>query len=452
MKFEQLGIIAPILKAVEEEGYVTPSKIQEQAIPIVLTGQDLLGCAQTGTGKTAAFAIPILQHCHNVATRRKVRALILTPTRELALQIEESFTTYGKYLDLKTIAIFGGVKQKNQVDKLKQGVDILVATPGRLLDLINQRLLSIKDVEIFVLDEADRMLDMGFVHDVKKVVTYLPEQRQTLFFSATMPKEIQKLVSRLLHDYATVTVAPVSSTVDVIQQNLYYVDQSKKKDLLKDIIKEQKMQTVLVFVRTKHNANRLAKYLVSQNIEAAAIHGDKTQNARQAALQSFKNRQVRVLVATDIAARGIDIEQLPYVINFDLPNVPETFVHRIGRTARAGREGTAISFAAFDEIPYVKDIEKLTKKTFPVIEEHAYPMQNLEVKVKAQPQPRKKRTQAKSKSDATVERNMEKEQQRGKRKSYADRKPKEEVHGGRKPLRQPDKTKRKNTHHRKPSK
>lgn len=377
MSFNNLQLIEPVLKALVHEGYTTPTPIQQQAIPAILEQKDLLGCAQTGTGKTAAFAIPILQLMHQQQQqspkgRRNIKALILTPTRELAIQIEESFNAYGKYLDLKHLVIFGGVNQFSQVNSLRRGIDILVATPGRLLDLMNQGHISLRDINFFVLDEADRMLDMGFVHDVKRVIAKLPSKRQTLFFSATMPPEIQQLANVLLTNPVKVAVTPVSSTVEIIQQSIYFVDKQNKNALLKDILADADIKTVLVFARTKHGADKVAKELNRSNIRAEAIHGNKSQNARQSALHNFKTRQTRVLVATDIAARGIDIDELTHVVNYDLPNIPETYVHRIGRTGRAGASGIAISFCDHEEKAYLKDIQKVISKAIPVIEEHPY--------------------------------------------------------------------------------
>ncbi|MEO7923774.1 MAG: DEAD/DEAH box helicase [Chitinophagaceae bacterium] len=379
MSFNNLQLIAPVLKALSTEGYTTPTPIQQQAIPVILEQKDLLGCAQTGTGKTAAFAIPLLQLMHQQQSagnngRRNIKALILTPTRELAIQIEESFKAYGRYLDLRHLVIFGGVSQFNQVNALRRGVDILVATPGRLLDLMNQNLLSLRDVKFFVLDEADRMLDMGFVHDVKKIITKLPAQRQTLFFSATMPPEIQQLANSLLKNPVKVAVTPVSSTVEIIQQSLFFAEKQDKPGLLTHLLSDEAIKNVLVFTRTKHGADKIAKGLSRAGVSAEAIHGNKSQNARQAALQNFKSRRTRVLVATDIAARGIDIDELTHVINYDLPNVPETYVHRIGRTGRAGAGGTAISFCDQEEKAYLKDIQKLIGKTIPVVQGHPFEM------------------------------------------------------------------------------
>lgn len=375
--FSELGIIKPILKALETEGYTTPTPIQAQSIPILLQGTDLLGCAQTGTGKTAAFAIPIIQLLTKeklYGRNRKVRSLIVTPTRELAIQIEESFKAYGRYTDLKYTVIFGGVSQKPQTAALKAGVDIIIATPGRLLDLISQGFISLRDVEFFVLDEADRMLDMGFVHEVKKMITMLPRKRQSLFFSATMPPNIVKLASTILNNPSKVSVTPVSSTVDIINQCVYFVDKGNKSSLLLDILKNEKIKTVLVFTRTKHGADKVVKTLLRHDIKAEAIHGNKAQNARQRALTNFKAQITRVLVATDIAARGIDVDELEYVINYEMSNIPETYVHRIGRTGRAGAKGTAISFCDAEEKPFLKDVEKLISKRIDVVRDHDYPL------------------------------------------------------------------------------
>ncbi len=375
MLFSQLGLIDPILKALETEGYQKATPIQEKAIPNILALKDLLGCAQTGTGKTAAFAIPILQLLQAQPNNKKqIKALVLTPTRELAIQIQESFAAYGQNLSLKTTVIFGGVGQQPQVDALKKGVDILVATPGRLLDLLNQGYISLSHLGIFVLDEADRMLDMGFIHDVKKVVGKLPEARQSLFFSATMPPEIQKLANTILKNPVFVEVAPVSSTAETINQSIYFVDKPDKRKLLKYLLDQLDIDRTLVFTRTKHGADRIARELHKNGIKAAAIHGDKSQGARQRALNDFKNIDLRVLVATDIAARGIDIDDLTYVFNYDLPNVPETYVHRIGRTGRAGANGNAISFVDAEENEYLIAIQRLIGKTIPIVENHPYPL------------------------------------------------------------------------------
>ena len=378
MAFKNLEIIEPILKALADEGYTTPTPIQQQSIPLVLERKDLLGCAQTGTGKTAAFAIPILQILHQEKEqergRKQIKALILTPTRELAIQIDESFAAYGKYTGLTHMVIFGGVSQFHQTNQLKNGIDILVATPGRLLDLMSQGFIGLQHLKIFVLDEADRMLDMGFIHDVKRVIIKLPAKRQTLFFSATMPPEIQTLANVLLTNPSKVAVTPVSSTVDAIEQSLFFVDKNNKPGLLLYLLKNEKVVTALVFTRTKHGADKVVKILHKENITAAAIHGNKSQNARQHALSSFKNGSLRVLVATDIAARGIDIDELTHVINFELPNVPETYVHRIGRTGRAGNTGIAFSFCDQEERTELKDIQKLIGKNIPVVDSHPYPL------------------------------------------------------------------------------
>ena len=377
--FNTLNLIEPVLRAVEEEGYTIPTPIQSKAIPLILNGRDLLGCAQTGTGKTAAFAVPILQMMSAKQTyekKRKVKGLILTPTRELAIQIEESFNSYGRHLNLKNKVIFGGVSQHAQVSALKSGVDIIIATPGRLLDLMGQGYISLKDIEYFVLDEADRMLDMGFIHDIKKVLAVLPKKRQSLFFSATMPPEIVKLAGTILVNPAEVSVTPVSSTVDTIDQYVYFVDRVNKNKLLVDILKDKKIRTALVFTRTKHGADKVVKVLQKMNVTAEAIHGNKAQNARQRALSNFKAQSTRVLVATDIAARGIDVDNLEYVINFEMSNIAEMYVHRIGRTGRAGAKGTSYSFCDAEEKAYLKDVEKLISKKIPVVDEHPYPLIN----------------------------------------------------------------------------
>ncbi|NUQ25525.1 MAG: DEAD/DEAH box helicase [Saprospiraceae bacterium] len=374
MDFRQLELIDPILRALSAEGYTTPTPIQQQAIPVVLEGRDLLGCAQTGTGKTAAFAVPILQILYQQTQRKPgIKVLILTPTRELAIQIDESFAAYGRHTGIKHAVIFGGVSQQQQTNALRRGVDVLVATPGRLLDLMNQGYVNLAQLEIFVLDEADRMLDMGFIHDVKRVIAKLPARRQTLFFSATMPPEIQKLSQMLLTNPVKVEVTPPSSTVDKIEQSLYHTNKADKQSLLIHLLKEKNIKTALVFTRTKHGADKVVRFLHRANITAAAIHGNKSQNARQGALNDFKNGRLKVLVATDIAARGIDIDELTHVFNYDLPNVPETYVHRIGRTGRAGNLGTAIAFCDVEERTELRDIEKLIAKRIPVIEDHPYP-------------------------------------------------------------------------------
>ena len=393
MSFNSLNIIEPVLEAIKEEGYTIPTPIQEQSIPIILKGTDLLGCAQTGTGKTAAFAVPILQLLSadkSYGKKRKIRSLIVTPTRELALQIGESFKTYGRHTGLSYTVIFGGVNQNKQTSSLQGGVDIVVATPGRLLDLMNQGFISLRDVEIFVLDEADRMLDMGFIHDVKRMIQVLPKKRQSLFFSATMPPAIVKLAGSILYNPKKVSVSPESLTVDIIKQSVYFVDKGNKNALLADILTNEDIKTALVFTRTKYGADKVAKMLNKKNIKAEAIHGDKSQNARQRALRNFKEQTTRVLVATDIAARGIDIDELEFVINYEVPNIAETYVHRIGRTGRAGAKGTAISFCDATEKAYLKEIEKLIAKKIPVIEDHSYPLMDHNA-VKASKQPQAKR-------------------------------------------------------------
>ena len=395
MTFQDLQLLPQLLRAVAEMGYAAPSPIQAQAIPPVLAGRDLIGCAQTGTGKTAAFAIPILQTLQSRVdkTHRPIRALVLTPTRELALQIKENFDLYGKYLPIRNTVIFGGVGQGPQVEALQRGVDVLVATPGRLNDLCNQGHIDLTGIETFVLDEADRMLDMGFIHDVRKVIARLPKKRQTLLFSATMPQEIAELSQQILYKPVRVEVTPQSSTVEAIEQRVYKVDKANKKHLLQYILQDQSLDSVLVFTNTKHGADRVVKELGRGGIAAMAIHGNKGQSARVKALESFKSGEIRVLVATDIAARGIDVNELGCVINYELPNVPETYVHRIGRTGRAGRSGLAISFCNFDELAYLKDIEKLIGKKVPVVEDHPWPMEIFEATPKAQRPPRPPRAE-----------------------------------------------------------
>lgn len=375
MLFSELQLVSPILEALTKQGYTNPTPIQERAIPFILEGKDLMGCAQTGTGKTAAFAIPILQRlaaAPQTHPKQNIRALIVTPTRELAIQIQDSFKDYGQFLSLRSVVVFGGVSQASQVNQIKARPDILVATPGRLLDLCQQGIISLKNLEIFVLDEADRMLDMGFIHDVKKILKLIPAKRQTLFFSATMPKEIVSLANSILTEPEHVEVNPVSSTAETIQQQLYFVEKENKPKLLLSLLADPKLKTVLVFTRTKHGADKLVRILQKQNIKSAAIHGNKSQNARQNALNGFKEGDLRVLVATDIAARGIDINDLEYMVNFDLPNVPETYVHRIGRTGRAGAAGKSISFCNEEERAYLKDIQKLIQLEVPVVENHEF--------------------------------------------------------------------------------
>ena len=366
--FQQLELIEPILKALSQEGYTNPTPIQQKSIPVVLSGRDLLACAQTGTGKTAAFTIPLLQMIHasvNDSRERGISALVLTPTRELAIQIEESIRAYGRFLHLKHTVVYGGVSQVNQVKAIRSGVDILVATPGRLLDLLSQGLVSFRHLNFLVLDEADRMLDNGFIHDIKRIITKLPARKQTLLFSATMPLPIRQLADRIMNNPVSVEVTPVSSTVEKSQQSVYHVDKAVKPQLLVNILQDPNIKNILVFTQMKHSADKLCKFLNRSGISSAAIHGNKTQSQRVKSLTSFKNRSTRVLVATDIAARGIDIDELSHVLNYDLPNVPETYVHRIGRTGRAGAEGTALSFCDRNERPFLKDIEKLIRKHIP---------------------------------------------------------------------------------------
>lgn len=370
MNFNQLNIINPILRAVAEIGYTQPTEIQKNAIPVILKGNDLIGCAQTGTGKTAAFAIPILQLLkQNPPSHKEIRTLVLTPTRELAIQIEDNFKMYSKYLPQSSLAIFGGVSQVPQLAALRKRLDVLIATPGRLLDLVNQNEIDLSKIEILVLDEADRMLDMGFVNDVKKILKLIPQKRQTLFFSATMPPAIRKFANTILHHPSEVSVTPVSSTAETVQQAVYFVEKKEKTALLINILKNDHQERSLIFTRTKHGADRLVKQLGRAGISAAAIHGNKSQNARQRALDDFKNSRIRVLIATDIAARGIDIDELPHVVNYELPNVPETYVHRIGRTGRAGANGKAISFCAEEERVDLKNIQKLIGFEMPVLKQ-----------------------------------------------------------------------------------
>ena len=412
MTYEQLELIEPIRKALKQEGYTTPTPIQAEAIPVVLDGYDLLGCAQTGTGKTAAFSIPIIQ---NIETQQKsgrrpgIKALILTPTRELAIQIGESFTAYGCFTGVRHTVIFGGVGQKPQTDALEQGIDVLIATPGRLLDLIGQGFIRLDKLEYFVLDEADRMLDMGFIHDIKRILPLLPKHRQSLFFSATMPPEIERLAGTILHEPEKVEVTPASSTVDKIQQYVYYVQKTDKVELLKKLLENKTLESVLVFTRTKYGADKVARVLNKAGVGAEAIHGDKGQNTRQRALNNFKNHTTRVLIATDIAARGIDVDHLSHVINYELPNVPETYVHRIGRTGRAGREGIAYSFCDAEEVPYLKDIQKLIGKEIRVSGGHVFETEEVKEAVagkkKAIQEESKRRNMFGSKRDGNYWRN-----------------------------------------------
>jgi len=375
MTFSELKIIKPLILALDKKGYTEPTPIQQQSIPPILQGKDIFGCAQTGTGKTAAFALPILQllaQAKEVNTSKSIKALILAPTRELALQISENFLAYGRNVNISHTTIFGGVSQLNQTRDLKRGVDVLVATPGRLLDLMQQGYIKLNDIEFFVLDEADRMLDMGFINDIKKVIAKLPVRKQTLFFSATASPDIMKLANTLLKDPVKVSVTPVSSTATLVEQSVYYVEKEKKRSLLKFVLNDGKIDHALVFTRTKRGADRVAKDLNSNGIKAEAIHGDKSQGARERALKGFKDRSIRVLVATDIASRGIDVDKLSHVINYEIPEQAETYVHRIGRTGRAGSSGIALSFCTQDELPYLKDITKLIKKTIDVVSNHPF--------------------------------------------------------------------------------
>jgi ATP-dependent RNA helicase RhlE len=394
MTFKDLKLINNIQESLLELGYEKPTPIQEQAIPEVLAERDLVACAQTGTGKTAAFAIPIIQLIHQIVGSakkvKKIRTLVITPTRELAIQIGENFNTYAKYTNIKTLVIFGGVNQVPQVDQLKRGIDVLVATPGRLLDLYKQGYIDLNHMHQLVLDEADQMLDMGFINDVKKIIKLTPDNRQTLLFSATMPIAIRELADSFLKDPKYVTVAPVSSTAEKVAQKVYFVDKTEKRNLLYHLIKNDNIENVLVFTRTKHGADNIVKALKKQGVESGAIHGDKSQNSRQRVLESFKNKEIPVLVATDIAARGIDIDSLPFVINFDIPNISETYVHRIGRTGRAGNSGLAISFCAKDEKSYWQDIEKLIRMKIKVVEDHPFPYGQEEKKEGQKPDLRNK--------------------------------------------------------------
>lgn len=401
MKFIELGISKPILKVLEEQSYSVPTPIQEKTIPSALAGNDILGLAQTGTGKTAAFSVPTLQLLSDKkrdSQMRGIRALVLTPTRELALQVYESFTIYGRYLPLKSTVIFGGVGQEKQINALKSDIDILVATPGRLIDLIGQGYIDITAIDIFILDEADRMLDMGFIHDVRRIIKYLPPKKQTMLFSATMPKGMEGIVNKLLVNPVEVSISPVSLTVDLIEQSVYYVDQNHKIDILIELLKQYKKEPVLIFTRTKGGVDKVVKKLGKKNIKALGIHGGKSQNARQNALENFKNAEICALVATDIASRGIDINELKYVINYDLPEVPETYVHRIGRTGRAGNEGMAVSFCNFQEKELLRAIEKLIKKNIDVVENKTYPLIDTTIKEKVQ----QKRMPARATKDTTI--------------------------------------------------
>ncbi len=401
MQFSDLQLIDPLLRAVHDEGYRTPTPIQAQAVPHILAGKNLVGCAQTGTGKTAAFALPILQRLietPNPNGHRAIRALILSPTRELASQIQESFSSYGRFTKIRAQVIFGGVGQNPQVEALKRGVDVLVATPGRLLDLMNQGYVKLNTIEIFVLDEADRMLDMGFIHDVRKIIAALPVKRQTLLFSATMPPEIQALAEHLMYKPVRVEVTPQATTVERITQSVYFVDKQHKRALLEHLLDDHKIRRVLVFTRTKHGANKLAEQLERSRINAEAIHGNKSQTARERALANFKKGVTRVLVATDIAARGIDVDDVTHVINYDLPNEPETYVHRIGRTARAGADGAAYSFCDHEERAYLRDIEKLIRLRVPIIDDHPYPMSAVSAEVPQLQRPQHRQGQPQSRN------------------------------------------------------
>ncbi len=403
MTFNNLRIIEPILKAIKEEGYTHPTPIQEQSIPVLLNRKDLLGCAQTGTGKTAAFTIPILQHLFNSKNeskgQRKIKSLIITPTRELAIQINESIRTYGKYTGIKSVVIFGGVKQGGQTDALKRGTDILVATPGRLLDLISQGYITLKDIKYFVLDEADQMLDMGFIHDIRKVIARLPAKRQSLFFSATMPAAIIDLSRNILGNPEKVTIKPKQATAEKVEQSVYFVSKPNKTKLLIHLLEENPNSSVLVFSRTKHGADKIVRLLGRADIKSAAIHGNKSQNARQKALGNFKKGELNVLIATDIAARGIDVEELSLVVNYDLPNIPETYVHRIGRTGRAKASGIALSFCNNEEKEYLKDIQKLINQQIPVIEDHPFPLDENDVVPPPQKQTKNQRKKIKRRTE-----------------------------------------------------
>lgn len=405
MRFDNLNIAPSILKALKEQNYEKPTSIQEQAIPHILNKKDVLASAQTGTGKTAAFAIPTIQllDAAGQTGKKKIRGLIITPTRELAIQIGESYDTYAKYTNIKNTVIFGGVNQFSQVKAIRAGIDVLIATPGRLLDLMDQKIIHLRDIEYFILDEADRMLDMGFINDIKKVINQLPQTRQSLFFSATMPDNIVELSRKILTNPEKIEVSPTSSTAQTIQQKVYFTNKSDKKDLLLHVLKDPEMDQVLIFSRTKHGADRIVKGLQKVNITAAAIHGDKAQNARQRALQNFKTKEVRVLVATDIAARGIDIDKLKHVINYDIPNQPETYVHRIGRSGRAGEEGVAISICEPEENEFFTDVEKLIKLKIPVEADNPYP-------------------QTEKPMNATQKKEAEKVKQRRKQEFFANRK------------------------------
>jgi ATP-dependent RNA helicase RhlE len=407
MTFQDLNLLSNIQHALSDEGYTNPTPIQEQAIPIILEGNDLVGCAQTGTGKTAAFAIPILNLLHRMVgsaqKRKNIRALVVTPTRELAIQIGESFETYGRYTNIRQLTIFGGVSQVPQVDQLKKGVDVLIVTPGRLLDLHKQGYIDLDHLHTLVLDEADQMLDMGFINDVKKIIKLTPDNRQTLLFSATMPIAIRELADSFLTNPKYVSVTPISSTAETVEQRIYFVNKEDKRKLLYHLIRNEGLKQLLVFSRTKHGADNVVKALKKNGVNAEAIHGDKSQSARQRVLEAFKKNEISVLVATDIAARGIDIESLPYVLNFDLPNIPETYVHRIGRTGRAGNGGISISFCSKDEETYWKDIQKLVKVNVKTIKDHPYPWNEVEPEIEPEKKDYRntKKTAPSRKSDAS---------------------------------------------------
>jgi len=421
MQFKDLGLIEPILKALKDEKYTIPTSIQEKAIPLILNRDDVLGSAQTGTGKTAAFAIPILQHLFHERQQRhsarKINALIITPTRELAIQIEESFLAYGRYTGLKTAVIFGGVNQGPQTKALRAGIDILVATPGRLLDLMGQGFISLKDIEYFVLDEADRMLDMGFIHDIRRIIEKLPRKRQSLFFSATMPQNIVQLSRKILNNPRKIEVSPVSSTAETINQYLYYTNKSDKNNLLLHVLKDENITQVLLFCRTKHGADKIVRNLKKHDIETAAIHGNKSQNQRQKALKQFKDGELMVLVATDIAARGIDIDRLKYVINYDIPNIAETYVHRIGRSGRAGDEGNAISICEPEENAYVRDIEKLIKQKIEIVADNPYPQTDKPMSKTEKQSVEAEKTKRKQEFFAARNKNRDKNKNKSKKKS-----------------------------------
>ena len=425
MTFKELGLAAPILKALQEEGYSNPTPIQEQAIPILLNKKDLLGVAQTGTGKTAAFGIPIIHHLYEGISlrqnKRKVKALVVTPTRELAIQIGESFSAYGRHTGLKNTVIFGGVKQGKQVNILKSGVDILIATPGRLLDLMNQGYITFRDLEFVVLDEADQMLDMGFIHDIKKIIAKLPPKRQSLFFSATMPKTIVELSKKMLGDFERVTIKPQQATAERVEQGVYFVSKANKPKLLIHLVETKPNDSVLVFSRTKHGANKIVKKLAQANIKSAAIHGNKSQTARQKALGAFKQGDLKVLVATDIAARGIDVDDLALVINFDLPNVSETYVHRIGRTGRANASGIAISFCMAEERAYLKDIEKLIKQQVPRLGEHPFMEEAQENATAPSKKPGNNRSRNNNRSSNNANRNKNRNRNRNRNRNNSNK-------------------------------